>query len=64
MSISDVVGSLMVGLVGLGLFVVGAWGSLHIARFKIEVVLTLKQRLYCTVMGLLLMASTYVRFHG
>jgi hypothetical protein len=64
MSIGDVLGALMVGLVGLGLFVVGAWGSLHIPRLKIDVVLTLKQRFYCTIMGLLLMVSTYINLRG
>jgi Na+/pantothenate symporter len=64
MSIGDVLGALMVGLVGLGLFVAGAWGSLHIPRLKIDVVLTLKQRFYCTIMGLLLMVSTYINLRG
>jgi hypothetical protein len=64
MGLSDIAAHLMGGLVGLGLIVVGAWGSLHIPRLKIDVVLTLKQRLYCTGLGLLLMLSAYVYFRG
>jgi hypothetical protein len=61
-----IVGSvhLFFAVLGVGLFFVGAWGSLRIPRYRVDLVLTLKQRLTCTATGVLLVAIAWVYFTG
>lgn len=41
---------------GVVLFFLGGWGSLCVRQYGIDLALTLKQRLWCTVVGLVLLA--------
>jgi hypothetical protein len=52
------------GLVGLGLFFLGAWGSLRVPRYGVDLVLAPKQRLISTVMGLLFIVIAWSHFSG
>jgi hypothetical protein len=62
-AISQVV-YLIFGLVGLGLVIAGAWGSLWLPGQRAASPLTPKQRLLCTVLGLVLMASAWAMLTG
>jgi hypothetical protein len=64
MEVAKAAGNLALAAAGVGLFVVGAWGSLRIPRLKVDLVLNLKQRIQCTGFGLLLLAVAYFYFAG
>jgi uncharacterized membrane protein YbhN (UPF0104 family) len=49
---------------GVALFCLGGLGSLRVRRYRVDLTLTLKQRLWCTAMGLLLLAIAVSYFSG
>jgi hypothetical protein len=55
---------LFTGLVGLGLVVSGAWGSLWLPRQRAGTPLTAQQRVLCTVLGLVLIAAAWALLTG
>ena len=55
---------LFLGLLGLGLVVAGAWGSLRLPPQRVALPLTAQQRIICTVMGLLLIAAAWALLTG
>jgi hypothetical protein len=49
---------------GVALFCLGGLGSLRIRRYRIDLTLTLKQRLWSTGMGVMLLAIAWSFFGG
>ena len=55
---------LFFGVVGVGLILLGAWGSLRIGRYGADAPLAPKQRILVTVMGLVCMAAAWNYLSG
>jgi hypothetical protein len=55
---------LFFGLVGVGLFILGAMGGIQIRRFGIDVTLAWRQRLTCTAMGVIFVAAAWSLLTG
>ena len=67
MSLSKIVqtgGYLLLGLAGLVMFGLGAYGSVHLRILRFERPFTAKQRLQLTGFGLLLMAVAFTSIAG
>ncbi|MFN2226377.1 MAG: hypothetical protein ACK2UY_08725 [Anaerolineae bacterium] len=62
--IVQLVGYLLLGLAGLVMFGLGAYGSIRFALLRFERSFTPKQRLQMTGFGLLLMAVAYTSLAG
>jgi hypothetical protein len=54
----------LMGLVGLTLFGLGAYGSLRVRSRNLDLALTVKQRLQFSAFGLLLLAIAWVQLSG
>jgi hypothetical protein len=54
----------LLGLVGLTLFGLGAYGSLHVRSLDLDLAWTVKQRLQVSAFGLLLLAIAWVQLGG
>ena len=55
---------LFFGLVGVGLFILGAMGSIQIRRYGIDLALTWRQRLIFAVMGVIFVAAAWSLLTG
>jgi hypothetical protein len=49
---------------GVALFCLGGLGGLRVRRYRIDLTLTLKQRLWCSAMGLMMLAIAWSHFSG
>lgn len=54
----------LIAAAGVALFCLGGLGSLRIRRYRIDLTLTLKQRLWSTAMGVMLLAVAWSFFSG
>lgn len=54
----------VIAAAGVVCFFVGAFGSLRVRRWRIDLTLTLKQRLFSTAMGLMILAIAWSFFSG
>jgi len=55
---------LLIAVAGVAFFCLGGLGSLRIRRYRIDLTLTLKQRLWSTGMGLMMLAIAWSFFSG
>jgi hypothetical protein len=56
--------SLLMAVVGVGLFGIGAYGSIRFRPLRMNHVFTFKQRIQFTLFGLLLLAVALTQFAG